>query len=167
VAKFDHFVDNEGGYAGGEDKSGGKGTEGEKNRGNKVGKNPREFVGSVDEGGVSKKLVLEKVKVAAIRSELKREKERVFTVGDVVCGGTKEAKVGKEKGAMSKDVGVVEDGKPKPFEGDGSESIYGNIVVEVTRKYLPFHENVVWANKSILAKIKNGLCFSVLLNGRG
>ena len=162
VAKFDRFVDKEGGSVGGVVKNGGMGFEGEKNGGNKVGKKSREPEGLADEREVSRKLVLEKVKVAAIRSELEREKERVITVGDVVCDGTKGVKVEKEEIVKLKVVGVEEEGEPKPIAGERSESVYGNIALEVTRKYLPFHEDVEWANKSILAKIKNGLCFSFI-----
>lgn len=32
----------------------------------------------------------------------------------------------------------------------------------MTREYLPFYDDVEWANKSILAKIKDGTCISVI-----
>ena len=99
----------------------------------------------MEDRGECRKLALEKVKVVAIRSELERERERVFTVGDVECVGLKEVK-----------------GRLKPKEGEGSVSVGGKNVSEVSREYLPFHEDVEWANKSILAKIKNGMCISVI-----
>jgi len=116
----------------------------------------------VEDRGECRKLALEKVKVVAIRSELERERERVFTVGDVECVGLKEVKARKEEVFKPKVLGVKGEGRLKPKEGEGSVSVGGKNVSEVSREYLPFHEDVEWANKSILAKIKNGMCISVI-----
>lgn len=127
VAKFDRFIEKNRGSAGGEERNGGKRVEGENNRGNKEGKNSREMEGKVDERGDSRKLVLEKVKVAAIHCELEREREKVFTVGKVECGDFKGAKMGKEEGTKMKDVELKEEGRPKSVVGEGMESVCGNV----------------------------------------
>nr|ABN08666.1 RNA-binding region RNP-1 (RNA recognition motif) [Medicago truncatula] len=143
VAKFDRFDAADGGSARSVEYDVGKKHEGEKNRGNKEGKKSRELLVKEDEKGDSRKLALEKVKVAAIRSELEREREKGLTAGDV--GGSEEVK---------------EEGRPKAVVGEGSESVYGIVASEVVREYLPYHDDVVWANKCILAKVKDGKSFS-------
>jgi len=118
-------------------------------------KKTRVVKGREGERGDSRKLVLEKVKVAAIRSELDRERVKVITVGDVVCSG-------KEGVVKAQILGVEGKGRPKVDEGVGEESVYGDGAAYMSRKYLPFHEDFEWASKSIMAKIKNGTCISII-----
>ena len=132
-----------------------------KNKGIMVEKISRELDGEVAELSFSRKLALEKVKVAAIRCELEREKERVFTVGEVECGGKVEG-LRKEEVPKVVTLPVKVDLKPTPSEEGGMASVCGNINSEVFREYLPFHDDVLWANRCILAKIKDGTSFTVI-----
>jgi hypothetical protein len=89
VAKFDRFVKEEGRHEGVVGRVNRR-NEGEKNGGLKEGKKSRELKGVEGAREGNRKLDLEKVKEAAIRSEEERERELVVKVGEIVCPGKKE-----------------------------------------------------------------------------
>ena len=104
----------------------------------------------------NRKLELEKVKKAAIRIEDARERELVVKVGEIECSGRKERVIPKG------DEGVVK-GAMKIDEGLGKEPGSDiEIEAKVMCKFMPFKEDIAWASKSILAKLKNDYCLSVV-----
>jgi len=70
--------------------------------------------------------------------------------------------VGKEGGGEGKVLEVAGKGRLRAMEGGGNDHGCVDGEAAVLRKYLPFHEDIEWASKSILAKIKNGNCISII-----
>lgn len=124
-----------------------------KNGGMKVGKKPREI--DVERVG-NRKLDLEKVKEAAIRSEEERERELVVKVRVIECSGRKEKggpKVGRGK---VKGVLKVEEVVGKEFDSGTDAGM------KVMCKLMSFKDDITWASKSIIARLKNAYCLSVV-----
>ena len=76
--------------------------------------------------------------------------------GDVVCSGRKK---GDGEGKVLE---VDGKGRPRAVEGVGNEHVCGDGEAVMLLKYLPFHEDLEWASKSIMEKIKNGTCISII-----
>ncbi|GAU10944.1 hypothetical protein TSUD_112380 [Trifolium subterraneum] len=107
------------------------------------------------EGGF-RGIELEKVKDDAVRSEEERERERAVIVGEVERPEEKEprAKVGDSEGLESgKGAVVVEDVVVVTIEVKTMVPAW---------KYLSLKEDVSWASKCRVARLKQGWCFSVV-----
>jgi hypothetical protein len=149
VDKFDRFVKEEERLEGGVGREQRWLDEGEKNNGGvKVEKKPRELEVERD---FSRRLELQKVKEAAIRSEEEREKALVIKVGEIECSGRKEEGGSKVGGGEDKGVLKVEEVVAKEFVSGA------DVVKNVRCKFMPFHDDINWASKCILARVKNGL----------
>lgn len=57
---------------------------------------------------------------------------------------------------------MKEGGRLKDSEGEEIVFVCGNIASEVFRENQPLHDDVVWTNKCILAKIKDGMYLSFI-----
>ena len=154
VAKFDRFVKEEESKEGPVETSKKGSDEGEKNGRILDGKKKRERKGGEGVSGGIRKLELEKVKEEAIRREKERERELVVKVGEIECSGRKEKLVlkgveGEVKGAVmvDKEVGM------EPVGDTEAEA-------KVTCKFMQLQEDIAWASKSTLAKLKNDYCLS-------
>jgi len=153
VAKFDRFVKEEErmeDVVGRDQRSSG---EGEKNGEMKVEKKMREI--DVERVG-NRKLELEKVKEAAIRSEEERERELVVKVGEIECSRRKEKGGPKVGGGKVKGVLKVEEVVGKEFDSGTDAGM------KVMCKFMPFKDDITWVSKSILARLKNSYCLSVV-----